>query len=98
MEEKGRAEELLDRIEKLIVDGNKEVLQRVAQVETALRQEIHGVEHSLRQELGGKIDRLEKKTDTNADAAYDLLKDVREDVKKVADKIDEHMRQPAHAR
>ena len=43
---------LAEKIERLIVDGNKEVVGRV-------EQKLEETKQELRQELGGKIDKLE---------------------------------------
>lgn len=102
-----KAKTTLDKIEKLIVDGQKEVLERIDRVEERIggvEGRIGDVETSLRQELGDKIDKLDKKVDKldkkvdlHAQATHDLITDVRKDIKGVEDKLDVHMRQPAHA-
>lgn len=101
-----KEESMLDKIEKLIVDGQINVLAKIVQVETNLSQRIDGVETNLSQRidkvdnringLDNRIDKLDNKVETNATALYDLLKDVQDDVKKVGNKLDEHMKQPAH--
>jgi hypothetical protein len=101
---KEKTKTTLDKIEKLIVDGQKEVLERVGTVESSLREEIQTVETSLREEIQGvrrglydKIDKVDKKVELNAKATHDLLTDVREDVRRVENKLDEHIKSPAHA-
>ena len=62
----------LDRIEKLIMDGNRDVVERVEkkieETKKGLQQEIKNAEQNIRRELGDKIDRLDKKIDTNTNA------------------------------
>ena len=43
----------LDKIEKLIVDGQKEVLERIDKVEERLEGRIDGVENGLGQQIKG---------------------------------------------
>ena len=90
MEEKGRAEKLLDTIEKLILDGNKEVIEQVGkkidETKIELRQEIKGVGSSLRQELGGKIDAVHLSLKNEIRVTGYALKD------EIKDRITEHVR------
>jgi len=93
------AEELVKKIEKLIVDGNKEVLERIGRLEDGQR-ELKDGQKDLSYEIKAvdkKVDTIDKKIDTNTNALYGLLKDVQKDVKNVCGKLDEHIRQPAHA-
>jgi hypothetical protein len=62
-----------------------------------INQSEERIKNELKQELGGKINQLEKVVRATANASYGLLTDVREDVKEVKGKLNEHMRQPAHA-
>jgi uncharacterized protein YfbU (UPF0304 family) len=89
----------LGKIEKLIVDGNKEVMDRLEgkldETTQELRREIKAVETGLGQRIDSldkKIDRLDKKVETNTGALYDLLRDVQGDVKRVDGKLDEHLK------
>jgi len=96
---------LVDQIEKLLLDGESRVVgkleAKMEEVKNDLRQElgekIHAAKNELRQELGGKIDRLGKTLDVTARASYELLTDVRGDVKEVKTKLEEHVRLPVHA-
>ena len=82
----------LERIEQLILDGNKEVVERIEkrldETKQELRQEIQDVKFSLNE----KMDKLDKKHDVNATAAYELLTDVRKEVGDVSQKLDAHIR------
>lgn len=81
-----------EKIEKLILDGNKEVLNRIGNVEGGQKTILE-----LIQRLDKKVDKIDKKHDINAMAQYDLMQDVKKDVRDVKEKLTEHMRQPAHA-
>ena len=87
----------LETIEKLIVDGQKEVLGRLDSVEKRLDAKIDSVE----ERLNAKIDSVEKKLDAKIDGhiymLYDLIKDTQKDIQRVEHKLDEHMRAPVHA-
>ncbi len=86
----------LDAIEKLIVDGQKEVIKRIEAVEGELRHldtKIDTVHSSLKSDL----EKIDKKHDTNSQALYDLLQDTRKDVNRIETKLDAHIKQPAHA-
>ena len=86
---------------KAVAEGHdvirSEIKQSEERIKTELRQELGGKIDQVEKTLGGKIDRLENKVDVNARAAYGLLTDVRKDVKDVKSKLEEHVRQPAHA-
>ncbi|MFH1541898.1 MAG: hypothetical protein ABIE84_02270 [bacterium] len=95
----------LERIEKLIVDGQKEILdevrgnsRRIDGLEgkfDGLEGKFDGLERKF-DRLDKKLDKIDKKHDTNAAALYDLLQDTRHDVNRIEHKLDEHMKQPAH--
>ena len=83
MEDKTKT--MLSHIEKLIVDGNKEVLKRLDNLEAG--------QHTLeagQTRIEKEVERLGKTLNATAQASYDLLTDVNR-------KLDEHIRQPAHA-
>lgn len=89
----------LEKIEKLILDGNKEVLGRLDKLEEGQRELGEG-QRELRegqQRLDQKVERISKTLDATAQASYSLLTDVQKDVKEVKGKLEEHTRQPAHA-
>jgi predicted nucleic acid-binding Zn-ribbon protein len=74
----------LDRIEKLIVDGQKEVLTRVDQLDEKM--------DNFKAELKRDINDLKfevKTLDTSVRAAH-------YDIKEIDRKLDEHIKQPAH--
>jgi signal transduction histidine kinase len=100
-----KTKSLVNKIEKLIIDGNKEVVaqldHKIEQVKIDILTEVDIKINGVKQELGGKIDRLDKKVDhldatldATARASYDLLTDVRDDVKRVSDKLDKHLLVP----
>jgi len=99
-----KTNELLNKIEKLILDGNKEVLEKVANVETNLGQRIDGVETNLTgvetnltNEIGWvkqELKRIDKKHDTTTTAMYDLMLDVKKNVAEVKEKLEVHLRIP----
>ena len=70
----------------------KEILDRIGGLENG-QKELKGGQ----KELSQAIKTIDRKIDTNTNALYGLLKDVREDIKKVSDRLAEHTRQPAHA-
>jgi len=78
------------------IEKMKEVLdvveKKFAEFGQGLGDKINGVEKTL----GDKIDKSDKKHDANATALYDLMQDVKKDVNRVENKLDEHVRQPAH--
>jgi len=90
----------LDRIEKLIVDGQKDVVDKISNLDT----KIDGVRHELKQEIGAvakKFDGLDKKfdgLDKKVEMYYKMLdydiKEVGKKVGEVKDKLDEHIRVP----
>jgi len=95
------AEELVSKIEKLITNGNKEVLEKIGAIESGLK----SVESSLHQEirrvetsLGQRIDRVESSLHQEIKQTYDFLSyDIKEVEKKVDDvkmKLDKHLRIP----
>lgn len=104
-----KTNELLNRIEKLIIDGNKETLEKIASVETSLRGEIMSVETSLRgeiqevkQELGivkqvvkNVHVNLKKEIDVTSGALDYEIKQVGKSVEAVGRKLDDHVKMPA---
>jgi uncharacterized protein YjbJ (UPF0337 family) len=90
MGEKGKAEELVDRIEKLIVDGNKEVLERIGKVEERLEE--------AKLELKDDIKSVENKLDAVHTSLKNEIRVTAYAVKdEIKEKIDDHVRL-AHAR
>ena len=110
MEDKTKT--MLTQIEKLIVDGNKEVLKRLDNLEAgqhtleAGQYTLEAGQHTLeagqytleagQQRLEQKLETLSKTLDVTAQASYSLLTDVRDDVKRVEKKLDDHCKMPAH--
>ena len=124
MEDKTKT--MLTQIEKLIVDGNKEVLKRLDNLEAgqhtleagqytleagqhtleagqhtleAGQHTLEAGQHTLeagQQRLEQKLETLSKTLDVTAQASYSLLTDVRDDVKRVEKKLDDHCKMPAH--
>jgi len=102
MEEKNN---LIDRIEKLFLDGNKDVILHVdKKIEEAKNDSLNQVDRKFEEakseilnKVGRKFDQLEKVVSSTAQASYGLLTDVRGDVKEVKDTLDKHVRLPAHA-
>ncbi|MFA4844902.1 MAG: hypothetical protein WC632_08165 [Candidatus Margulisiibacteriota bacterium] len=101
-----RVASALDVIERLIVDGQKEVMQGILQLQSGQdelrtgQDELRGGLNELREGQRSIIDwvkKIDKKHDVNADAHYDLLQAVKKDVGEVKEKLEAHMRQPAHA-
>jgi len=95
----------LDKIEQLILDGNKEV---VRQVEKKIEETKQELQQEFRQELDGtkqgiqwEIRQEAGKLDNKLDLYYKMLDyDVKEVDKKVGEvkrTLDEHVRLPAHA-
>ncbi|MFA4844097.1 MAG: hypothetical protein WC632_04010 [Candidatus Margulisiibacteriota bacterium] len=91
-----KTNELLNKIEKLIVDGNKELLGRfdaLAADVGVLKEDVGVLKEdvgTLKNDVGWiklELKRIDKKHDTNADAQYDLMRDVK-------DKLEAHMRVP----
>lgn len=85
----------LEKIESLIVDGNKEVLEKLSSVESRLDGRIDGLE----EKIDGVDTRLDR-VDTRLDRIEKTIKEVHSSLKneiRVEDKLDVHMRQPAHA-
>ena len=112
-----KKETTLDKIEKLIVAGNKEVLDRLKKVESDIGfiktdlGSVKGDVGSLKNDLGSvkkdidyikndlvlvkkTIISIDKKHETNSVAMYDLLLDVRSDVRKASDKLEAHLKVP----
>ena len=90
MEDKTKT--MLSHIEKLIVDGNKEVLKRLDNLEAG-QHTLEAGQHTLeagQTRIEKEVERLGKTLNATAQASYDLLTDVNR-------KLDEHIRQPAHA-
>lgn len=90
---------LAGKIEKLIVDGQRDIAQWASVLQDGQKELAEGQKTiiELIKRLDGKVDKIDKKHDINAIALYDLLQDTNKNVKRVEDKLDEHMRQPAHA-
>jgi DNA repair exonuclease SbcCD ATPase subunit len=94
----------LGKIEKLIIEGNKEVIAYVDKKIEEVKLELGGKIDEVKQELGGKIGGLDRKVDridntlnATAQASYGLLTDVQKDVKEVKATLDKHVRLPVHA-
>jgi septation ring formation regulator EzrA len=89
----------LGKIEKLIVDGNKEVLKRLDKLEEGQRSLEDGQKTLVdgQQRLERKVDRIDNTLNATTHASYGLLTDVQKDVKEVKDTLDKHVRLPAHA-
>ena len=91
---------MAEKIEKLIVDGQKEILGRIdglsADVGT-LKQDVGTLKQDvgmIKQDVGwvkAELKRIDKKHDINAQAHYDLLQDVRKEVGEVKGKLDAHL-------
>lgn len=95
----GKENILVGRIEKLIVDGNKEVLEKLGELEVdvgEIKKDMGEVKEKIGQ-LDKKVDRLGKTVEANAQASYGLLTAVRDDVKEVKEKLEKHIRLPVHA-
>ena len=96
MEEGDKMKTTLEKIEKLIVDGQKEVLGKIGQVESSLRQ----VESSLRQEIQETKEGLNEKIDLVHSSLKNEIattaKVLDYDIKEVGRKLDAHVRQPAY--
>jgi archaellum component FlaC len=95
----------LDKIEGLILDGNKEIIDRIEnKLEAAkheLRQEINGAKQELKQEINGAKQELKqeiKEVDRKVEMYYKMLDyDIKEVDKKVGEakeKLEEHARLP----
>jgi regulator of replication initiation timing len=98
---------MAEKIEKLILDGQKEILGRIdglsADVGTlkqdvgTLKQDVGTLKQdvgTLKQDVGWikiELKRIDKKHDVTAQAQYDLLQDVRKEVGEVKEKIDAHL-------
>jgi exonuclease VII small subunit len=97
---------LVDQIEKLIVDGNKEILRRLDGLENG-QMTLEAGQRALevgqktleegQKRLEFKVDKLSGIIDATAKASYGLLTDVRNEVKEVKDTLNKHVRLPAHA-
>ena len=98
MVEEGGMESTLDKIEKLIVDGNKGVVERVEkrleEVKLELRTEMKTIESNLSGQIRIAHSSLK---DEIAVTALAVKETVKEETKRVEDKLDKHIRQPAHA-
>ncbi|OGC23302.1 hypothetical protein A2291_06540 [candidate division WOR-1 bacterium RIFOXYB2_FULL_42_35] len=93
----------LEKIEKLIIDGQQEILekisenaQRIDQLDEKLGGKIDKLDKRI-DRLEQKVDRIDQKHDTNTQALYDLLQDTNRDVKRIEEKLDKHCQQPVHA-
>ena len=78
---------MLDNIEKLIINGNKQLKEdlggKIGQLDQKfdlLETKVNGLDVKF-DRLGKKVDRLDRNVETNARAAYDLLTDVQNDLK-----------------
>lgn len=97
-EETGKGLDLARKIEKLIVDANKEVINRVEkkldETKYELRQEMSGLKQELRQGIG--------KLDKKIDAVHTSLKQeisttagiLDYGIKELDKKLEEHVRMP----
>ena len=95
------ADDLASRIEKLIVDGQKEVLQKIQ----GLDEKVGGLDikvGGLDIKVGGlsqKVDKVEKGL---ADLTFEVktldtsVRAAHYDIKEIDKKLDEHIKQPAH--
>jgi archaellum component FlaC len=88
----------LGKIEKIIVDGNREVIKEVDQkieaVKNELKQELGGKIEAVKNELKQEIGRVEKSLKQEIKQTYDFLS---YDIKTVGDKLDVHTRLSVHA-
>jgi len=98
-----RGETLIERIEKLIVDGQKEVLGRLDR----LGGRMDGLDGRM-DRLDGRMDGLEgglRKLDKKVDVVHSSLKNeiqiaglaLKDDIRELDEKLDAHMKLPAHA-
>jgi len=95
--------EFAERIEKLIVDGQKEVLQGILQLQDGQKEILDRVGlleegqkrlvDSQNQIIEG-VRKIDKKHDTNTIATHDLMQDVKKDVAEVKEKLEVHLRIP----
>lgn len=86
----------LDRIEELIEGGQKEVLEKIANVETSLGQRI-GVLEEGQKEILEKMKMVHTSLKNEIMVTATAVKEtVKEEIRRVEDKIDEHMRLLAH--
>ena len=88
----------LKRIEDLIVGGNKEVIDRVEKKIEDTKQELR---QEFRKEIGIVKEKMQEvysglKNEIKV-TAYAVKDEIKDDIKRVEGKLDEHMRQPAHA-
>jgi peptidoglycan hydrolase CwlO-like protein len=95
---------LINQIEKLIVDGNKEVLRRLDGLEEGqkrLELKVEGLDTkvgNLDRKVDGidkKVDRVDRTLNATAHASYSLLTDVQKDVKEVKDALEKHVLLPS---
>ncbi len=86
----------LDAIEKLIVDGQKEVIKRIEAVEGRV-----GLVDGRLVEIDETIGKLDKKIDSVHSSLKNEIKvtglAIKEDIQRVETKLDSHLKQPAHA-
>jgi len=90
---------LIDQIEKLIVNGNQEVLNRLGKLEVGMgemKNDLIGIKGKV-DNLDRKVDRIDNTLNATAQASYGLLTDVQKDVKEVKATLDKHVLLPAHA-
>lgn len=91
---------LAKKIEKLIVDGNKDVLGRFDRLEANFSQRLGTLEEGqkavidLIKRLDSKVDKVDRKHDVSAQAQYDLMQDVKKGVGEIKEKLETHLRVP----
>jgi len=100
MAEEEKTMNLVDKIEKLITGGNKEIIDRIDRLENG-QKKLEGGQRELIDRVGRLEDKLESvhsslKTEISVTAVA-VKETVKEEIKRVEDKLDLHMRQPAHA-
>jgi len=91
----------LERIEKLIVNGQKEVLQKIQ----GLDEKVNGLDNNV-SGLSQKLENMDKKTGKVEKGLADLTFEIKTldtsvraahyDIKEIDKKLDEHIKQPAH--
>jgi len=90
--------DLAEKIEKLIVDGQKEIMDGMASQFQTMKDEFRQGQESLKKEILGKLDSVHSSLKTEISVTAVAVKEtVKEEIKLVEDKLDLHMRQPAHA-
>ena len=88
--------ELTKRIEKLIVDGQREIMGGISHLQNGQNDILARVERfeGEQKEMVETMKKIDKKHDINAEAQYDLMQDVKKDVGEVKEKLHAHLRVP----